>query len=168
MNPICETDINSPECQTWMNKVCAHCRELFAREATNTWAAWWHDETPVFYKDVPEMTVYDCSKLKNLLEQEVAALHSSKTIAYPSKSFNFKLWQKNVGRKTGPWMKKKRNHPAQHLRNQIIHHCSKTMYQSPTSVSLLKVGCAKDVVRSSYTTRLPCDGSKPNTGRRNS
>ncbi|XP_034473096.1 uncharacterized protein LOC117780608 isoform X1 [Drosophila innubila] len=94
MNPICETDINSPECQTWMNKVCAHCRELFAREATNTWAAWWHDETPVFYKDVPEMTVYDCSKLKNLLEQEVAALHSSKTIAYPSKSFNFKLWQK--------------------------------------------------------------------------
>ncbi|KAM8714652.1 hypothetical protein ACLKA7_001067 [Drosophila subpalustris] len=94
MNPICETDINSTECQTWMNRVCAHCRNLFAREATNTWAAWWRDETPAFYKDVPEMTVYDCNKLKHLLELEVAALQPSQTIAYPSKTFNFDLWQK--------------------------------------------------------------------------
>ncbi|KAH8273796.1 hypothetical protein KR044_000711 [Drosophila immigrans] len=77
-----------------MNKVCTHCRALFAKEATNTWAAWWHDDTPAFYKDVPEMTVYDCNKLKHLLELEVAAVHPNKTRALPSKPFNFKLWQK--------------------------------------------------------------------------
>ncbi|KAH8376897.1 hypothetical protein KR093_002036 [Drosophila rubida] len=75
-----------------MGKVCTHCRDLFAEEATNTWAAWWHDDTPAFYKDVSEMTVYDCNKLKHLLELEVAALHPNKAI--PSKSFHFKLWQK--------------------------------------------------------------------------
>ncbi|XP_062125157.1 LOW QUALITY PROTEIN: uncharacterized protein LOC133838173 [Drosophila sulfurigaster albostrigata] len=94
MNPICKTNINSTECQLWMNRVCTHCRDLFAKEATNTWAAWWHDDTPAYYKDVPEMTVYDCNKLKHLLELEVAAVHSNQSIAFPSKSFNFKLWQK--------------------------------------------------------------------------
>ncbi|EDW57903.2 uncharacterized protein [Drosophila virilis] len=91
MNPNCQTDINSAECQKWMREVCAHCRELFAREATDKWAAWWHDATPALFKDVPDMTVYDCNKLKHLLELEVAAIRPPEV---PMQFPEFTWWQK--------------------------------------------------------------------------
>ncbi|KAH8418786.1 hypothetical protein KR222_002945 [Zaprionus bogoriensis] len=96
MNPICETDINSAECQLWMSKVCERCKELFDREASNAWAAWWHDETPPIYKDVPDMTVYDCTKLKHLLEQQVAALAAQIPVMLTAKSPTFQSWQKTL------------------------------------------------------------------------
>lgn len=93
MNPICQTDINNPECQLWMNKVCEHCKELYAKEASDTWAAWWHDDTPPIYKEVDDMTVYDCNKLKNLLEMEVAALKSNTQTISMEISDSFMSWK---------------------------------------------------------------------------
>lgn len=91
MNPDCETDIYSQECQEWMSLVCERCRDLFAEAATDIWAAWWHDTTAPLYKDVADMTVYDCEKLKHLLELQVAASSPHK-IAVEYKEFAW--WQK--------------------------------------------------------------------------
>ncbi|EDW11933.1 uncharacterized protein LOC6576502 [Drosophila mojavensis] len=91
MNPDCETDIYSLECQEWMSLVCDRCRDLFAEAAKDIWAAWWHDTTPPLYKDVADMTVYDCEKLKHLLEVQVAASSPHKaTVEYKE----FAWWQK--------------------------------------------------------------------------
>ncbi|XP_023172272.2 uncharacterized protein LOC111600422 [Drosophila hydei] len=91
MNPVCETDISSPLCQQWMSLVCARCRDLFADAATDVWAAWWHDATPAFYKDVTEMTVYDCEKLKHLLELQAAAYSPNQIVVQHTE---FAFWQK--------------------------------------------------------------------------
>lgn len=77
-----------------MSKVCEHCKELYAREASDAWAAWWHDDTPPIYKEVADMTVYDCNKLKNLLELEVAALESKlPMISMETSTDDFEWWQ---------------------------------------------------------------------------
>ncbi|EDV99079.1 uncharacterized protein LOC6566545 [Drosophila grimshawi] len=85
MNPVCLTDINKPECQTWMKEVCARCRKLLNRHAGEFTL---FDETPAVYKDVLDMTFNDCSKLKHLLQLEVAAIHKREILS------NFTWWQK--------------------------------------------------------------------------
>ncbi|EDW80400.2 uncharacterized protein Dwil_GK19125 [Drosophila willistoni] len=73
MNPICNIDIDSMECQKWMIDVYNRCRQLFNLEPVDPFKAWWHDDTPSVYKsDVQTMTAYDCHKLKRDLGREVA------------------------------------------------------------------------------------------------
>lgn len=93
MNPICQTDIDNPECQLWMTRVYEYCKDLYARETSNAWDAWWHDETPPIYKEVADMTIYDCNKLKKLLEMEVAALQSKIPNVSMKVLIDFKSWQ---------------------------------------------------------------------------
>ncbi|EDW90498.2 uncharacterized protein LOC6529802 [Drosophila yakuba] len=69
MNPICQVDINRPECQKWMVQVYSKCRDLFK---ANTLPNWGLDNTPVLYVDVEAMTVVDCHRLKRELAKEVA------------------------------------------------------------------------------------------------
>jgi len=70
MNPICQVDINRPECQKWMVQVYSKCRDLFK---TNTLPHWGLDNAPVVYKaDVEAMTVLDCHRLKRALGKEVS------------------------------------------------------------------------------------------------
>lgn len=92
MNPICQTDINNPECQQWMTIVCEHCKKLYKQNTSDALATLWHDNTPPIYKIVADMTVYDCLKLKNLLEKEVDALQSIPKTSM-KKSIEFRSWQ---------------------------------------------------------------------------
>lgn len=93
MNPICQTDIDNPECQLWMTRVYEYCKDLYDRETSNVWDAWWHDETPPIYKEIADMTIYDCNKLKKLLEMEVAALQSKIPNVSMKVKIDFKSWQ---------------------------------------------------------------------------
>ncbi|XP_039481809.1 uncharacterized protein LOC120445441 [Drosophila santomea] len=70
MNPICQVDINRPECQKWMVQAYSKCRDLFKANILPNWGL---DNTPVLYKaDVGAMTVVDCHRLKRELAKEVA------------------------------------------------------------------------------------------------
>lgn len=72
MNPICQVDINRPECQQWMIKVHAKCRDLLSNNAPNEFSMWWLYDTPAVYKDLELMTPVDCHKLKRELVRNVS------------------------------------------------------------------------------------------------
>lgn len=92
MNPICQSDINNPDCQQWMTIVSEHCKKLYAQNTSNALATSQLDNTPPIYKDVAYMTVYDCQKLKNLLENEMDALQNIPKTSM-KKSIEFMSWQ---------------------------------------------------------------------------
>lgn len=71
MHPSCKQNINSTECQDWMNKVLSHCSRLLADKRFEFWDEWWLNEYPEAYYYLPHlMSALDCQKLgKNTTQQ---------------------------------------------------------------------------------------------------
>jgi len=75
MNPACRMNLESRECQDWMNEVCAHCAHLLpSSEEAELWDKWWSDELPAPFKTrVNLMSAYDCHKLRKEVARQVMA-----------------------------------------------------------------------------------------------
>ncbi|EDW97034.1 uncharacterized protein LOC6536750 isoform X2 [Drosophila yakuba] len=75
MNPACRLNLESKECQEWMNEVCAHCAHLLPGvEEADLWDKWWSDELPTPFKPrVDLMSAYDCHKLRKEVARQVTA-----------------------------------------------------------------------------------------------
>nr|NP_001163593.1 uncharacterized protein Dmel_CG42505 [Drosophila melanogaster]ACZ94890.1 uncharacterized protein Dmel_CG42504 [Drosophila melanogaster]AGK45237.1 GH04404p3 [Drosophila melanogaster] len=73
MNPACRLNLESKECQEWMNEVCAHCAHLLPGvEEAELWDKWWSDELPAPFKSrVNLMSAYDCHKLRKEVARQV-------------------------------------------------------------------------------------------------
>ncbi|XP_017041237.1 uncharacterized protein LOC108088092 [Drosophila ficusphila] len=75
MNPACRLNLESRECQEWMNEVCAHCAHLLpSAEEADLWDKWWADDLPAPFKSrVGLMSAYDCHRLRKEVARQVEA-----------------------------------------------------------------------------------------------
>lgn len=75
MNPACRQNMESRECQEWMNLVSSHCRPLLPNaEQALLWDRWWPDDLTAPYKTwVSTMSAFDCHRLRKVVARQVAA-----------------------------------------------------------------------------------------------
>ncbi|KAH8242575.1 hypothetical protein KR032_000150, partial [Drosophila birchii] len=86
MNPACRLNLDSPECQTWMNAVSSHCRSLLPfGEQASLWDSWWPDELPAPYKTwVSTMSAFDCYRVRKEVANQVDGRFQAESKGNPS------------------------------------------------------------------------------------